>query len=380
MGREPLPVGERGNIRRTVQPDGSWVASCRYRDVDGVVRQVRAVGASGQKAENALKKKLGRRASGGDLSSEHRVAVLAEEWFATVDKSPGTRDTYRRVLDCHIIPGVGALLIREATTARLDGFIRAKAIPQDGRGGPTAARQCRTVLMLMFGLAARYDAVPANPVRDTATPARKRPVITAMTLEQFQQFHRHLSAWAAVKGKGPARNADVLDVVEVFIATGLRPGELLGLRFEDVDFAQGTLAVTGTVKRTSVEGLHRQAYPKSESGGRVLRLPVFALAVLHRRWLAQNTGLVFTNRLGGVWEPSNFSRVWRAARGEEWAWIKPSSFRKAVATLIERESGSLMASRQLGHSSDAVTIKHYIEANRMAPDSTLALERFRAGA
>jgi integrase len=44
---------------------------------------------------------------------------------------------------------------------------------------------------------------------------------------------------------------------DMFLATGLRPGELLALQFSDVDFRMRTIAVTGTVKRDSVSGLHR---------------------------------------------------------------------------------------------------------------------------
>lgn len=393
MARPPLPIGERGNIKRTKQPDGSWIASCRYRDADGVTRQVRAEGPSGQKAENRLKAKLKQRGQGDGITSEHRVSELAEQWFATVDKAPGTRSTYRHVLDRHILPGVGALLIREATTARLDQFIRAVSKqrtvevinPKTGhvsvvkKGGPTSARQCRTVLSLMLGMAARYGAVATNPVRDTSTPVVKRDQIRAMTMEEFQNFFAHLRAWESARSYGPAKNASVLDVVDLFVATGLRPGELLAVRFDDISFKAGTLSVTGTIKRTTEDGLHRQDHAKSAHGHRVLRLPQFALLMLRRRKLAQGKGLVFTNRLGGIWEPANFSRVWVSARGEEWAWVKPSSFRKAVATIIEREAGSLIASKQLGHSSDAVTLKHYIERLNAAPDSTEVLERFRSG-
>jgi integrase len=91
--------------------------------------------------------------------------------------------------------------------------------------------------------------------------------------------------------------------------------------------------------------------------------------------MAGGNDLVFANRNGTPLEPANFRRLWREARGEDWAAVKPSSFRKAVATLIERESGSLIASRQLGHSSDAITKKHYIEKNRHAPDSSHILEQ-----
>jgi integrase len=96
---------------------------------------------------------------------------------------------------------------------------------------------------------------------------------------------------------------------------------------------------------------------------------------LRRRPSSVKGDRVFPNRNGDPMEPANFRRLWREARGDVWSAVKPSSFRKAVATLIERESGSLIASRQLGHSSDTITKKHYIERNQHAPDSSLILEQ-----
>jgi integrase len=142
-----------------------------------------------------------------------------------------------------------------------------------------------------------------------------------------------------------------------------------------------TIEVTGTVRRTSVSGLHRQGFPKSVTSARVIPLPGFAAAMLARRHLANDPeknplGLVFPSRAGTVIDPGNFRRQWTAARGEEFGWVTPSSFRKTVATLIERETDSVRASRQLGHSSDTVTRKHYIERSKAVPDSTDLLERF----
>lgn len=97
--------------------------------------------------------------------------------------------------------------------------------------------------------------------------------------------------------------------MDMFLATGLRPGELLSLQFSDVDFRSGTIAVTGTVKRDSVKGLHRQAFPKSESGKRVLTLPLFGVELLRRRKVTVAGDLVFPNRNGDPMEPANFRRL-----------------------------------------------------------------------
>lgn len=394
MGRPPLPIGGHGAIARKQQADGSWLAWCHVRESDGRTRRVKASGKSGQRAENALKAALEHRGGGDDINAGTRLKQLAEVWFRTVTKSPGTREAYRNTLDRHVVPKVGDLRVREATTARLDAFLQLVANPSVEKitnprtghvrsvkhGGPTAAKQCRTVLSLMMGMAARYDAVPTNPVRDTMLAAPKRKPVSALTVEQVHELRQDCADWVCAGTSGPRRGAGLLDMVDLFVATGLRPGELLGILFKDIDLRAGTVAVTGTIKRTRADGLHRQEYPKSEHGERVLRLPAFALQVVRERKIAaeDKAGLVFTSRVGGIVEPANFSRTWVAARGEKWGHVKPGAFRKAVATLIKREAGSDVAAAQLGHSSDEVTRRYYIEREKMAPDSTEILGLFRA--
>lgn len=396
MGRPVLPIGEHGEITVHEHRPGSFQALARFRDHDGVTRRVTALGPNKKKAQKALEEKLRSRATlGADgIKPDTLLSVLAEAWFRTLDRSPGTVDAYRATLDRHIIPKLGNIRIREATTQRLDWFLREVAEqrqekvlnPNNGHtrivkhGGPTSAKQCRVVLSLMMGMAARYGAIPANPVRDTELKRPKTTPVSALTVEQFKELRADVAEWAAGGHMGPKRNASVVDMLDLFVATGLRPGELLAVQYKDINLKAGTLAVTGTVKRTKVEGLHRQSYPKSEHGDRVLQLPVFALTMLRTRKMAapDKRGLVFTNRLGGVMEPANFSRLWVQARGEKWAWVEPRSFRKAVATLIEREADSIVASKQLGHSSDEVTRRHYIERNKLAPDSRIVLDQFGA--
>lgn len=402
MARPPLPIGERGTIKRTQLQDGTWQALCRFRDVDGVTRRVKATGPSGQKAENALKRKLAQRAHGtDDVTPETTIGDLAERWYRTVDKAPSTKDTYRRAIDAHILPGLRGVRIREATTGRMENFLSSVAVqtirkpvnPKTGRqqavrhGGPSAAKTCRSVLSMMMAMAVRFDAAEYNPVRETTQPAIEHPAARAMTVKEYEELYATIIAWEAAGRYGPARSASLKDKVALFMGTGVRPGELFAFRWEDVDFDSSpmTIEVSGTVNWTTEKKLHRQEYPKSESGERILRLPRAAETVLRRVHTERDPhtpnplGLIFPSRAGTVIDPGNFRRQWREARGEKYAWVKPSSFRKTVATIIERESGSAVAAKQLGHAGDAVTNRHYVEKNRMAPDSSAILERFSAG-
>ncbi len=366
-GRAPLPIGTSGQVSYS-GPKGQITALARFRDFDGVTRRVSAQGTSRAAADSALKEKLKARThlGGLELTRDSTIKELSERWLPTLTQSQSTRDSYGQKVERYILPGMGAWRLWEATTGRCEAFLRTLQ-----QSAPSMASQSRVVLSLMLGLAVRYDIIETNPVREVMLQPGEKRYVSALTVDEVQELRRHIEQWASERS---GRSA-TFDAMQMFMATGLRPGELLSLQFSDVDFRAGTIAVTGTVKRDSVNGLHRQAFPKSESGKRVLTLPLFGVELLRRRKSSVSGDLVFPNRNGDPMEPANFRRLWREARGDVWEAVKPSSFRKAVATLIERESGSLIASQQLGHGSDAITKKFYIERNRNAPDSSLILEQ-----
>lgn len=361
IAASPIVVGERRVITaRTI-----------YRDLDGMSRRITATGASRAAALRNITEKMDgrRRVSGEEITPDTLIPVLAKSWLATVDQSQSTKDAYGKIIEKYINPHLSNVRLREATTARLDSFLR--SCPEDM---PTVARRSRIVLNMMFAMASRYDAVPANPVTDTKLPRATKNVVKALTVEEVLDLRADVAAWA-LRRKG---RDSMVDMVDLFIGTGLRPGELLAVRHQDVDLKAGTLTVTGTVKRDSVNGLHRQPHPKTATSVRTLKLPEFAVSMLRRRRIAAASDLVFPNKFGGPLEPANFHRLWRDARGEKWGFVEPRAFRRAVATLITREKDSMAGAAQLGHSGgDSVTWKHYIERETLAPDSSAALGQFR---
>ncbi len=92
--------------------------------------------------------------------------------------------------------------------------------------------------------------------------------------------------------------------------------------------------------------------------------------------LPTTSGLVFTTRHGTIYDPHNFRRSWRRARGNEFAWVTPKTFRKTVATLIANEHGASHAARQLGHADDGtIAHRHYIDTPHEVADYTDLLDR-----
>lgn len=86
-------------------------------------------------------------------------------------------------------------------------------------------------------------------------------------------------------------------------------------------------------------------------------------------------GLIFPTRTRAARWPVNVRTAWRKVRGDDYTWVKPHTFRKTVATLVERELGMGAASIQLGHSGIGVTERHYVMRAVEAPDTRTALDK-----
>ncbi|MGA5764013.1 site-specific integrase [Nonomuraea bangladeshensis] len=125
-------------------------------------------------------------------------------------------------------------------------------------------------------------------------------------------------------GKGYLARIGSTRLYVLALCLGLRRGELLGLRWEDVDLDEGTLEVVQTLQR--VGGELRFVRPKTENSERTIPLPeicVDALEEHRRRQLAERSdawpdwedhGLVFPSRRGTPMEPDNLHRSWGAVR------------------------------------------------------------------
>jgi integrase len=127
-------------------------------------------------------------------------------------------------------------------------------------------------------------------------------------------------------------------------------------------------------------GLVRQDHQKTASGWRTITLLDFAVTLL-RRYIAERAPLpeepVLPSHAGTFRSPNNFRRQMREAlAGTEFEWVTPHTFRRTVATVLDRERSTEQAAAQLGHSGTAVTKAHYIAKAHRAPDSSDVLQAF----
>src|SRR6266545_22991 len=388
MARPPLPVGTWGNIRTEKLGPNRYCARARFRDYDGKTRDVEATGTTGPAAVRALKEKLRDRTAPNDdeITRETHISLLANLWIEEITAeervTPQTINRYESVVRTAVMPALGNLRIREASVGRLDKFLREVA-----KDYPAAAKVAKVVLGQMFAFAVRRGALTTNPVRDTGRLRTPRRTVVALDIGQLEAVRTAIRKWQQpTPGKsGPKPTGDLADIVDLMLATGARIGEVLALRWGDVDLAaeHPTVTVCGTIVFVKGKGFFRQEWTKSDAGFRTIVLPRFAVAMLMDRKLpaADNPlDAIFASRRGTWLSPHNVRRQWRQARAATGLeWVTPHTFRKTVATLINKEADTDRAAAQLGHGSKEVTKKHYIETPALAPDSSDILEQLGAG-
>ncbi|GAB2763380.1 tyrosine-type recombinase/integrase [Nocardioides salsibiostraticola] len=380
-GRPPTSLGTWGTIRTRRIRDGAFRAYTRIRDKDGVSREVMATATTAASAERALREKLVDRTTPTEqaITAETTVAGLAALWLTYLRDERRIETTtineYERVLQKVVIPELGGLRLREVTTSRLDLFlVRLRATSSSRQ------RKAKVVMGAMLGLAVRHDALTVNPVLQTTRVRRERSETRSLTTQDLKVIRQSVRVWTDKQRPGPKATNDMVDIVDLMLATGARIGEILALRWVDIilDAPRAHLTINGTIKTEPNKGTYRKASPKSDSSLRTIALPDFAVILLRRRLnesVETPTNAVFPTRNGTWTQVTNVERRWREIRkGTGLEWVTPHTFRKTVATLIAERVDAETASQQLGHSSPAITREFYISKPTIAADVALVLE------
>lgn len=384
-GRPPLRIGQHGKITRKDLGGGTWLARCRFRDDDGVVRIVERRTPPGRRdqygklAEDELLEHLDSRRTPNEdeVTTATTVVALVRTYLARIEeegRATATIDTYNfaaRKLETKL----GGIRVGEATARRVDTAIRAMSKAH----GPTMARQAKTILRGALSLAVLAGALDTNPVRDVAPIKSKNPPAgaRALTADELRAL------LVALRASEFCRANDLVDPITLLIATGLRRSELLALQWVDVDEDAGTITVTGKVIRAKGVGLQRVETTKSAAGLRTIPLPLFALEVLKRRADQPQhgtLGVIFPSTAGTLRDPNNFGKQWRKVRADLGVENTTThSFRKSVATLIDEEGLSpRVGADHLGHRRISMTMDRYMARGRTHAEVAQMMDRIAA--
>ncbi|MGH3984094.1 MAG: site-specific integrase [Pseudonocardiaceae bacterium] len=223
----------------------------------------------------------------------------------------------------------------------------------------------------MGGTLARCN--QTNPVRDTARiKYGEKKSAVALDLPQVYSLRVRLAA------DQKARNWDLLDFVDMMLATGKRIGETCAITWNALDLDAGTVEIRGTVIRIKGQGLRIKPKPKSRAGYRKLRLPSWAMDMLRCRQqeaLPNEWDVVFTSPMGLLRDPSNTQADLRDVfQRIGYPWVTSHVFRRTAATLLD--DAGLTARKiadQLGQAQVSVTQDYYLGRKIASEDAARVL-------
>jgi integrase len=278
-----------------------------------------------------------------------RFRDFVEEWKTQTLPALkyATQKHYEYVIDVHLLPAFGDVQLRFISRESIQALVAREL--QQGLGWRTV-KHVRTTLGTILGTAEVWGYIDDNPVRKTRLPRRgPRPEKPMPSPEQLRLLLEKLPE--------PSNS-----LAWLLVLTGLRIGELLALRWQDVDLAGGVLRV----RRTLYEGHFDE--PKTKSSMRVVPLGPQGREIFSRiesKSLADPQALVFQTQHGTPLCRRNLSHRQlqpgcRELKIEGFSW---HSLRHANATLLDAVGTPIGTTQALlGHSSSEITRSVYVHA------------------
>lgn len=395
MARPPLPLGSWGRIARTRLGPNRWEATCRYRDMDGHTRVVRkrtpthSKDRQGAVAERVLIESLTDRSymSGSTITPESTILELAvaqaSEWDGLAER---TVDQYRARAKI-VTDAIGGQRLRELQVSTLERLL---GVVAESRGATTAVH-VRSRLSQMLDYAVRHDAIEYNPVRSLTVATVERADSRALTRAEWGKLLEGLRTSTVPcpklhtkQGKHTPTVAefvdriDLLDVVLVMGGTGMRIGETLALRWQDVDLEARTITVAGHLTFEKGKGTIWEAGTK---GGptRLIGGSEFAFDAIAARRRGGGEDPVFPGARVRWRRPSGAGEgIVQAATalGPELGWVTSHTFRRSVATWLDEAGVSArVIADQLGHKQISMTQDKYLGRGRTHSEVGVALGR-----
>jgi integrase len=347
------------------RPDGRWVGMASW--IEAGKRRRRAVyGETKREATDKLRTVQRSIEDGQTVTSDREtVATFLDRWLrdsAAPTVRSSTLARYHSLVVVHIKPGLGSIRLSRLGPADVQRFLNDRSATGLS---PRRVQYLHAVLRRALGQALRWGLVTRNVASLVDPPRVRRAEVQPLTTTQAREL---LEA---------ARGDRLEAIYTVALALGLRQGEILGLRWDDVDLDAGTVRIRNSLQRLGPGW--ELVEPKSARSRRTIAMPAIATAALraHRirqleervwagsRW--QEHGFVFTSTIGTPLNGSNVTHRFQVLL--ETAGLPHQRFhdlRHAAATLLLAQGVSARVVMEiLGHSQIALTMNTY---SHVAPE------------
>ena len=276
------PSGD-GMVRK--RDDGRWEGRIVVGHKDNGDSIFRYVYADTQKELTARLRKCITAYQGVELTEQSRLTLSEwlDQWLVSKEGMvrPGTLNGYRGYIENHVRPCLGEKRISQIKAADIQRFY--DMLSRKLSSG--TVRRIHTTLHGILKAAAQARLIPRNPVEEVTPPKfsyQEKKVLTAEQVDRLMEVIQKDALWH--------------DLFYTELTTGLRRGELCGLRWEDFDAASGSLKVCRTVHREKGKGL-TTGDTKTYAGTRTITLPPSLAALLKERKRAAKTAWIFPDLL-----------------------------------------------------------------------------------
>lgn len=349
--------------------DGLWVAAVNLGYQNGKLRRKVYYGKTHDEVKTKLIAALHNHQQGIPIVTERQtVGQFLDRWLCDCVKPsvrPMTYRSYEQLVRIHLKPELGKIPLEKLSPQRVQKFMNdkmaEKIIDEKTVKGlsPRSVQYLRAVLRKALGQALRWNLVARNVATLVDPPKVERPEIRPMFPDEAKKFLK------AIQG-------DRLEALfSVALAMGLRQGEALGLRWQDIDFDSKVIRVRNSLQRIDKKLTLTEL--KTKSSRRDLPLIDVVLNALKahrsrqleeklsvgRDW--QETGFVFTTSIGTPLDARNVIRKYHALLTKaELSRYRFHDLRHSCASLLLAQGVPLkVVSDILGHSQISITADYY---------------------
>ncbi len=302
------------------------------------------------------------------------VGGYLRDWIGRQARlKPGSRHEKRRLIETLIVPHIGDIPVRQLEPRHVEDWLAALARHPNQRTkqpglSASSIRSVRGILVTALNAAVAHRTIPFNPAAVVSGPPRTPSAPVVWTDAEIEQALPVIDA-----------DMELGALWRLALFTQLRPGELIGLRWADLDLDAGTLYVAATRTIDEDGKVTLGDSPKTPDSARPIPLPGATVLALRRHRARQNElrlrhplgtewnslGLVFPSPRGRLYNHQTLTRRLDALC--EWAAVRrltPHGLRHTGATWLARRGvDPATISARLGHSSVAFTMNTYVHPN-----------------
>jgi integrase len=306
---------------------------------------------------------------GGDFvdPSKLTVAEFFDQWLTIVAAQKvghKTYDRYKGIVENHIVPALGRLPLQKLTALHIETHYArlAKEGRKDGREGGLSAQTLlhhHRLISEAMAKAVAWKLRTHNPAEGVTPPTVKPREVTPIDETQ--------TAWLLTAAEGTRLYIPIM----LAVSAGLRRGEILALRWAEVDWDHAVLTVRRALEESTAGVAFKE--PKSRSGHRTVALPELLLEALRRHRANQqvyrdtledgyrHNDLVCCVEDGSVWKPSAFTSAYRnLLRRRKLSGPNFHALRHShVSHLLKNGVDPKVISKRLGHSRASFTMDVY---------------------